>query len=42
MNDDLELPGVMDFWNDVGDAFSVDFSKWIDSLIADRGREEST
>ncbi|MDU8886817.1 hypothetical protein RXV94_11650 [Yeosuana sp. MJ-SS3] len=31
----LESPGVLDFWNDVGKAFSIDFSKWIDSLIVE-------
>lgn len=41
VNNYLELPSVMDLWNDVGDAFSVDFSKWINTLIADRAREVS-
>ena len=41
VNNYLELPGVMDFWNDVGDAFSVDFSQWIDSLIEVRNPEEA-
>jgi hypothetical protein len=30
----LETPGVPEFWDDVGTAFSVDFSKWIDSQLA--------
>lgn len=30
----LETPGVKEFWDDVGPAFSVDFSKWIDGQMA--------
>lgn len=29
----LESPGVREFWDDVGDAFSVDFSRWISSQL---------
>ena len=29
----LETPGVSEFWSDVGSAFSVDFSKWIDDQL---------
>jgi len=29
----LETPGVLEFWEDVGPAFSLEFSKWIDSLL---------
>jgi hypothetical protein len=32
----LDTPGVREFWDDVGPAFSVDFSKWIDGLLAER------
>jgi len=32
----LSTPGVDEFWSDVGPAFSVDFSKWIDELLEDR------
>jgi hypothetical protein len=31
----LESPGVREFWDDVGDAFSVDFSQWISSQLDD-------
>ncbi len=31
----LESPGVRDFWDDVGPAFSVDFSNWIDGQLDD-------
>jgi hypothetical protein len=31
----LDTPGVREFWSDVGPAFSVDFSKWIDGLLAE-------
>lgn len=31
----LATPGVREFWADVGPAFSLDFSKWIDSLLAE-------
>ncbi len=30
----LVTPGVRDFWADVGPAFSLDFSKWVDGLLA--------
>jgi hypothetical protein len=30
----LSTPGVRDFWADVGPAFSFDFSKWVDGLLA--------
>jgi len=29
----LSTLGVSDFWEDVGPAFSLDFSKWIDELL---------
>jgi hypothetical protein len=32
----LDTPGVREFWDAVGPAFSVDFSKWIDGLLAER------
>jgi hypothetical protein len=32
----LGTPGVREFWDDVGPAFSVDFSKWIDGLLAEK------
>lgn len=32
----LESAGVRDFWNDVGPAFSLDFSRWIDSLLVEK------
>lgn len=31
----LVTPGVRDFWVDVGPAFSLDFSKWVDGLLAE-------
>lgn len=31
----LETPGVREFWDDVGPAFSVDFSNWISSQLAE-------
>ena len=31
----LEFPGVREFWDDVGAAFSVDISKWIASQLAE-------
>ena len=31
----LATPGVRDFWADVGPAFSLDFSSWVDGLLAD-------
>jgi hypothetical protein len=31
----LSTPGVPEFWSDVGPAFSVDFSRWIDKLVAE-------
>lgn len=37
----LDSPGVLDFWKDVGPAFSVDFSRWIDTLIAEHARGEN-
>ena len=36
VTDYLSTPGVDEFWSDVGPAFSVDFSKWIDELIEQR------
>lgn len=32
----LDTPGVREFWDDVGEAFSVDFAKWIDGLLSER------
>jgi hypothetical protein len=32
----LDTPGVAEFWADVGEAFSVDFARWIDGLLAER------
>jgi len=29
----LASPGVREFWGDVGDAFSVDFSRWISGQL---------
>ena len=37
----LDNPGVLDFWKDVGPAFSVDFSGWIDALIAEHTRGDN-
>jgi len=37
----LSTPGVVEFWDDVGDAFSVDFAKWISGLLSE-GAGEST
>ncbi len=34
----LEAPGVREFWDDVGPAFSYDFSKWIDSQLRESGQ----
>jgi hypothetical protein len=31
----LATPGVREFWADVGPAFSIDFSQWIDELMAE-------
>lgn len=31
----IQTPGVLNFWNDVGEAFSIDFSKWINTLITE-------
>ena len=36
VTDYLSTPGVDEFWSDVGPAFSVDFSKWVDELIEQR------
>lgn len=36
----LQTPGVTEFWNDVGSAFSVDFSRWIDTLMAENAVAE--
>jgi hypothetical protein len=33
----LSTPGVLGFWRDVGPAFSVGFSRWIDGLLAEEG-----
>ncbi len=33
----VSTPGVGDFWVDVGPAFSLDFSKWVDGLLRDEG-----
>ena len=35
----LDSPGVREFWDDVGDAFSVDFSNWISSQLDDMGSQ---
>ena len=35
----LPVPGVVEFWADVGSSFSVDFAKWIDGLIVDHGAD---
>jgi hypothetical protein len=32
----LESPGVPEFWDDVGPAFSADFSAWITGLLAEQ------
>lgn len=37
----LSTPGVDSFWNDVGEAFSVDFSTWIDKLLEDESATSS-
>lgn len=36
VTDYLSTPGVDEFWSDVGPAFSVDFSKWVDELFEQR------
>ena len=36
----LESPGVRVFWDDVGDAFSVDFSRWISRQLDEFGSQE--
>jgi len=41
VNNYLKSPGILEFWNDVGNAFSVDFSKWIDQLIIDSSLVDS-
>jgi hypothetical protein len=33
----LSTPGVAGFWSDVGEAFSVDFSEWVDALLLEEG-----
>ena len=33
----IKTPGVAEFWNDVGPAFSEDFSRWVDSLWEEEG-----
>jgi hypothetical protein len=37
----LETPGVREFWDDVGPAFSVDFSNWIDGQPAEIDRHHA-
>ncbi len=32
----LQSPGMSEFWADVGQAFSSDFSNWIDQQLAQR------
>lgn len=37
----LTTPGVIEFWDEVGQAFSVDFSKWIDQQLAEINRHDA-
>ncbi|MCL7926298.1 MAG: hypothetical protein M8841_00795, partial [marine benthic group bacterium] len=36
----LSTPGMTEFWQDVGAAFSRDFADWIDGLMVEEGLME--
>jgi hypothetical protein len=38
----LSTPGVTEFWQDVGAAFSRDFASWVDDMMAEEGLMDSS